>query len=404
MQKYKVHFKGPSGEEVEVTREAENKFALFHELKKDAILPTKIEEVNEKTFSLAHITFGSGVSMHDKVNFARNLGSMLKAGLALSRALEVIGRQTKTKIFKEVLTGLQTSVAEGKTLNESMAIYPKVFNALFVSMVKAGEESGSLSESLLLVSMQMEKNYNLVRKVRGAMIYPCVILTLMAGVGVLMLTIVVPSLSQTFVELGVELPPTTKMIIGASDFLKNHYVLAILLLVLVVFGIVSAFKTKAGKKILDTVFVKVPVIGNIVIETNTARSARTLSSLLSSGVPVVRAVEITSEVLQNGHYKLVLLEAKNAVEKGLPVSEVFLRYPKLYPPFIAEMMSVGEETGNMAQMLKEVAEFYELEVDQKTKDLSTIIEPVLMIIIGVAVGFFVFSMITPMYSVLNGVK
>ncbi len=404
MQKYRVHFKGPSGEEVEVTREAENKFALFHELKKDAILPTKIEEVNEKTFSLAHITFGSGVSMHDKVNFARNLGSMLKAGLALSRALEVIGRQTKTKIFKEVLTGLQTSVAEGKTLNESMAIYPKVFNALFVSMVKAGEESGSLSESLLLVSMQMEKNYNLVRKVRGAMIYPCVILTLMAGVGVLMLTIVVPSLSQTFIELGVELPPTTKMIIGASDFLKNHYVLAILLLVLVVFGIVSAFKTKAGKKILDTVFVKVPVIGNIVIETNTARSARTLSSLLSSGVPVVRAVEITSEVLQNGHYKLVLLEAKNAVEKGLPVSEVFLRYPKLYPPFIAEMMSVGEETGNMAQMLKEVAEFYELEVDQKTKDLSTIIEPVLMIIIGVAVGFFVFSMITPMYSVLNGVK
>jgi type IV pilus assembly protein PilC len=235
------------------------------------------------------------------------------------------------------------------------------------------------------------------------MIYPAIIMALMVVIAIVMLVVVVPGLSATFKELNVELPLTTKFVVGLSDFIKNNILLALLVVSVFATSVYLFTKSKLGKKIFDHTFLKIPVVGTIIKETNTARTARTISSLLSSGVPVIRASEITADVLQNSQYKKVLLETQVAIEKGEVMSGVFSRYPNLYPPFLAEMMMVGEETGNLAPMLKEVAVFYEDEVEQRTKDMSTVIEPFLMVVIGVGVGFFALSMISPMYSVLNNI-
>lgn len=397
---FKVRYKIESGEMAQKLFEADDRYSLYKNLKKENITPSEIIE-EKKKIEINLPFFGRSLKMHDKVIFARNLGSMLKAGLSLSRALQVIEKQAKSKKLKTIASTLNASVASGKTLNESLTKFPENFNNLFVSMVKAGEESGSLSEALTIVSSQMDKSYQLQRKVRGAMIYPSIVVAVMIAIAILMLTLVVPSLTGTFKELNVELPLSTKIIIAVSDFIRSHYILAAALFVAIAALFVGFIKNKSGKKIVDTLVLKIPLIGELVKETNAARTARTLSSLLSSGVPVVRATEITGEVLQNGNYKKVLIEAQEEIQKGQVLSVVFERHEDIYPPFVGEMMSVGEETGNLSNMLKEVAEFYETEVERATKDMSTIIEPFLMVLIGLGVGFFAVSMITPMYTVLN---
>lgn len=397
--------KTKTGEIIEGSQEATDRFAVSRDLRSKGNIPISINQASGGALSIDALIekiFG-GVKLSELIIFTRNLSGMLKAGLPLARALSVVEKQTKNNVFKKILSDLQNEINSGGTFSSGLSKYPKVFSKLFVSMVRAGEESGNLSNALLEVGMNLNKSYTLTKKVKGAMIYPGVILGAMVIIGILLFAFVVPTLAKTFVELGVKLPATTRFIIGLGNFFSNYLIFALLSVFAIGFGGYMLFKAKFMQKYIDFVVIRIPVIGNIAKEVNTARTARTLSSLLLSGVSITRAIEITEDVVQNSYYKKILEEAKDKVEKGSPFSSAFTENTKLYPIMMSEMIQVGEETGKLSDMLLEIANFYEGEIEEKTKNLSTIIEPILMIFIGGGVGFFALSMITPLYSVLNNI-
>lgn len=398
---FKYQAKNKSGEVYERTVEAVDRFALYKVIRDEGGTVVTITEEKKSSGQFSLNSLFGRVKTQDKINFAKNLGQMIDAGLSVTRALAVMSKQSKSVAMQSMLLELESDVSHGVTLSDALSKKPKVFSQLFVSMVKAGEESGSVSESLRIVGNQMEKNYLLIKKVRGAMIYPAVIIAVMLILGVLLLVFMVPTLTATFEGLGVQLPLPTRILIGSSRFLIDNTLLVFSAVIALGALAVFFWRSESGKKLFDKASIRLPVIGEMVREVQAARSARTLSSLLSAGVEIVSALGVTAEVLQNHLYKNVLLEAQSGIQKGEAMSVVFARHELLYPAFVDEMTAVGEETGKIAEMLKGVADFYEEAVDQKTKDLSTIIEPILMIVIGAGVGIFAISMLAPTYSLVD---
>ncbi len=392
-------------EETEGEIEAADRFAAATDLRNAGKIVIFVEEVKKSSsFNLdALMGIFSRVSTQELVVFTHNLTTMMSAGLPLSRALAIIERQTKNVAFKKTITALIDDISRGTTLSASMEKFPKIFSSLFISMVRAGEESGGLSEALLVIGNQLEKSYLLKKKIKGAMIYPSVILSALVLIGILMFIFVVPTLASTFKDLHTTLPLSTQIIIGLSDFLSAHLVEALLGIVAVIGLFVGTLKTKKGRRAFEFIVLRLPVVGELVKQTNAARTARTLSSLLASGVGMLEAIKITEDVLQNSYFKEVMQTAAEQAQKGIPLSAVFVEHSKVYPELVADMVEVGEETGKLAEMLLNVAVFYENEVDDATKNMSTIIEPLLMLLIGGAVGFFAISMISPMYSVMNNI-
>lgn len=395
-----------NGEISEGVLEALDRLTLAHDLRFRGYTPLSItEKAGSLTDKLSLVTnIFSKVSVSEQIILTKNLSGMLRAGLSLDRALSVLKKQTKNPTLSKILISLSNDINSGETLSSGLSKFPKVFSKLFVSMTKAGEESGNLSGALSDVGMNLEKSHSLTKKINGALIYPGVILSAMVVIGVLMFAFVVPTLANTFKELGVVLPLSTRILIWTGNFFSNNLILTFVIIISIAFGLYSLFRAKFMAKYIDFIVVRIPVIGNLAKELNTARTARTMSSLLSSGVSIIRAVEITQDVVQNIYYKKVLNEAKMAVEKGAPFSEAFEANTNLYPVMMSEMIQVGEETGKLSDMLLQIALFYEEEVENKTKNLSTIIEPLLMIVIGAGVGFFAISMISPLYSILGSIE
>lgn len=404
--KFKYKALKENGETYEDTAHAENKQALYRKLKSTGetlVTATKVSSSDTGELMTKINQFLSRVSEQDKIMFARNLGAMIEAGLPIARALSVIRRQANNPALEKILSDVDDTIQGGEQLSAGLAKHPDVFSSLFVHMVRAGEESGELAESLALISDQIERSYKLKKKIRGAMMYPAIIVVAMILVGITMLIYVVPTLTSTFKEMDADLPASTQFIIAVSDFLKNYTVIAFGSIIAAAAGFWGALQTDRGKRAFEWTILHMPLIAPLVKQTNSARTARTLSSLLDSGVEVVRAIDITQGVIQNSYYKEVLEEAKLAVKNGNSIAGVFQRHENLYPPFVGEMVAVGEETGSVAKLLKRVGTFYEEEVQRKTKDMSTIIEPFLMVVIGIVVGFFAVSMITPMYSLTSNI-
>jgi type IV pilus assembly protein PilC len=403
--KFKYKAKTNNNEIIEGISESEDKFALAHDLSQKGQIPISIEELKTENKGLSmKITIFSHVSLSEKIMFTNNLSGMLSAGISLNRALSILEKQSTNQTFTNVLKNLVEDINKGINLSESMKKFPKVFSGIFIPMVHAGEESGNLPDTLKEVGLSLKKSYDLNKKIKGAMTYPTIIVCAMILIAIFMMVYVVPTLTKTFTDLGTELPTSTKVVIAISDFVSQHTILLFLIIFAVVFGFIYLSHIKIIRRYLDLFILHIPVIGKIAKEINTARTARTLSSLLLSGVNLSNSLSITKEVLQNVHYKELIEKSIISIEKGEVLSASFKENTFLYPVMVGEMVEVGEETGNLSKMLLDIANFYESEVDNKTKDLSTIIEPVLMVLIGGAVGLFAVSMIKPMYSVMDNLN
>jgi type IV pilus assembly protein PilC len=391
------------GEMKSGTLEAKDEYQLARILKREGyiLISADLEEKERKRkFEIPF--FSKGVSLKEKLMFIRNLKVMLSAGISLPQALNSLAEQIKNRKFKETLLKIKEEIIKGKSFSETISKYPNIFPEFFVSMIRVGEIGGTLEESLEILIRQLEREYELKSKIKGAMIYPAVIVCAMILVGFLMLVMVVPKLSQTFEELKIELPPTTKLVIALGNFSKNYWYFLILIILVFLLLFRSFLRTKVGKKLFDKFSLKIPIFSPLVKKINSAYTVRTLGSLIASGVPIVEALKVTSRTLGNFYYKGALKEAAEKVKKGAKLSETLKPYQNIYSLLVIQMIRVGEETGQTSEILAKLAEFFEEEVTTATKNLTAIIEPLLLIVIGVVVGFFAISMIQPMYSMLGG--
>ncbi len=342
------------------------------------------------------------VTVKEQVIFARQLSVMISANVPIVRALRILVRQTKNVHFKMILSDILDEVDGGAKLSAAMARYPNVFNTFFVSMIRSGETTGKLDEVLIYLADQREKDYGIMSRVRGAFIYPAVVLFAVVVVAIVMVVFVLPKLLEIFTQGGVELPLTTKLLIWTSNFMRNQWYIVIALFVGVVVGFYYWRKTANGRRILDIVKLRMPIGGKIFTMIYLTRLARSLSTLLASGVPISQALGITSEVVGNHVYSGILDKTIREVEDGNSITTVFVR-SKQVPLMLSQMMSVGEQSGRLDQVLLKVAQFYENELDALVRNLVALIEPVILLLMGVGVGFMVSSILLPIYNVSNAI-
>jgi len=404
MPKYFYTAKSFSGEGKSGILETKDEHQLASILRQEGyILISANLERGKKRFEFSLPSFG-GVSLTEKMMFTRNLRIMIAAGISLPRALETLALQSKSKKFEKALINIAEEIAKGKSFSDALTSHSNIFSELFISMVKVGEEAGTLEDVLKVLTNQMEREYELKSRVKGAMIYPAVIISAMIGIGILMLIVVIPKLAQTFQELNIELPPTTRFVIALGNFLAQKWFVVLILGLLLAILLRIILKTKAGKRIADFLTLRMPIISPIIRKTNSASTVRTLSSLITSGVPIVRSLEIVSGAVENVYFQESLEAASEKVKKGSKLSEALRPSQGLYSPTVIQMIEIGEETGETSTILAKLADFYEEEVANATKNLSSVIEPVLMLLIGAAVGFFAVSMIQPIYGMLGAIK
>lgn len=401
--------KDAEGKEVKGEREAASRVVLARLLRDEGLFVIAIDSRKDakRDFAVSLLNrinlFFRRVPLAQKVMFAKNLGVMVGAGLSLPRALEALRSETSHAYFKTVMGDIEERIKQGMPLSEALRAYPRVFSELFAAMVAAGEKTGKLEESFAILTHQMENDYQLRKRVRGALMYPAIVLLAMIGVGVLMLVTIVPTLVSTFEELGVELPVTTRVIIAVSNFLLTQGLWALGMFIALLIGANMLIHRPPVRRMLQKFLLMTPLIGTLTQKINTARTARTLSSLLSAGVQMLEALTITARVLTHHRYRGALERATEEIQKGKTLSATIKSDDDLFPQLFVEMVAVGEETGKLSFMLQEIADFYESEVEESTKNLSSIVEPILMIVIGTVVGFFAVSMITPLYSMLGNI-
>ncbi|EKD58253.1 MAG: hypothetical protein ACD_56C00165G0008 [uncultured bacterium] len=387
---------------------AQDEKNVAQQLRGEGYLVTSIsmvkEEVEGADGKKGFMNYFVSVPLKEKMVFARNLSIMVASGLTVSKAINNLALQTENKAFRKILLDIFEEIQGGKALSEGLAKYVDIFGELFVNMVRVGETAGNLDEVLKIVAVQLEKEHDLKSKVKGAMIYPAVILTVMFIIGIIMLTFVLPKLMGVFKDMDAKLPAMTQFIVDLSNIMKNNSLMVIVFFVFIALFLQYFLRKPAGKKAISWISIKFPIFSPLVKQMNCARFARIYSSLLRSGVGAVDALKIISRTLTNHYYQEVLLGSVEDIQKGVSLSKILSDHPDIFPVLVSQIVQVGEETGKTEVVLLQLAEFYEDEVDQITKNLSAVIEPLLMVIIGAAVGFFAVAMLMPMYSMLDNVK
>lgn len=415
---YSYSAKNLQGENVSGSMEAKDKVGVARALRRQGFVPVHIEakeaasrkaDGGEKE-AIKQITnlnirgiFDAlrGVALVDKMMFSKHLSVMMSAGVPVTRALEVLSRQTTNVRFRSAILQVAEDVRRGKQFADSLARFPGIFDTLYVSLARSGDVAGNLPEVLALLAEHQKKEHELKSRVKGALMYPLVIVIAMGGVGALMMTFVVPKLAAIFEELNVPLPLLTQLIIGVSKAIRNYWIFFIILLPAFVFLFKKLMAATYGRSFLSWLFLHAPILRPITQKVNSALFARTLSSLIEGGVPILDGLLITRDTLGNLYYRQSAEKIYEEVKGGGSLFEALQRFEGIFPGLVVQMVRVGEETGSLGDMLKRIAEFYEEEVNSTTRNLSSVIEPILMIVIGAVVGVFAISMIQPMYSVMN---
>lgn len=349
------------------------------------------------------LTVLNPVPRAQRLFFTEHLRVMIGAGLSLSETLQALELQAEHRRFRGIIGELRKSVERGETFSQALAKYPDVFPAIFISMVSVGEIAGTLERNLTELATQMKKDYLLRSRVRGALIYPAIIFSATIAISTGMIIFVIPKILSVFKEFTVKLPLSTRILIATSDAIQKYGVLIALAITLAIFSLISLGRTKRGKMIVHAAILRLPIFGSLAARFNLARLTRTLGTLLATDVPIVRSCEITADVLGNVNYRMALRNAAERIKKGVGLAEVFLESPKLFPPVVTQMVRVGERSGTLDRLLTEIAEFYEDQIDDAVKNLSSIIEPVLILFLGAVVGLIAFAVISPIYALSESI-
>jgi type IV pilus assembly protein PilC len=394
--------KEQTGELVQGRREAGSHDLLGQDLLSEGVLLTRYEvkKQREAGRGLLGSLFGR-VPILERVMFARYFGLMLRAGLDVKRSLAALEEQTKSKAMKQTLEGVYQDVEKGKSLAEAMEKFPQVFPALFLSFIRVGEKTGRLQESLFVLADQLRKEFELRRAVRGALLYPLVILIALVAVGFAMLVFVIPRLAEVFAGFDVELPLATRLLLGLGTFFEKSWYLVIIGGVILLIGAALAWRITRVKSSVLHALLYVPVLGPIMQQISMARFCRSLGSLLSSGVTFTESLDILGKNTPHPTYGHILRQSEEHVKQGKPLSDFLYVWRRFIPVLVVNVVKIGEETGELDKVLSETADFYEGEVEQVMKNLTSIIEPILMVVIGLAVGALAVSVISPIYNLVD---
>ena len=390
-----------SGKEVKGTVEANDKMSANEQLKSKGLSPIKVDE--EGLFD-KDISFDFGgkkkVKSRDLSVFCRQFVSITRAGVNITDALDMLAGQTENKTLKAAIEDTKLSVQKGETLARAMARQTGVFPDIMINMVEAGEATGNLETAFERVGEQMEKSTKIASMVKSAMIYPISLLIIIIGVVVAMMVMVIPTFSSMYADMGAELPALTKMLVACSDFMVNQYLVVIIVVVAVVVGVKVFKSTKTGTYFFDKIFMKAPIFGTIVVKNASANFARTLATLNASGISMIEALEITARTMKNVYFRDDVLNAREKVAEGRPLSEP-LKLGGVFPNMIVQMIGIGEETGSMEEMLDTAAGYYEEEVEVATSNIAQIVQPLIIVVLAGIVGVIIMAILIPMFGMYS---
>ncbi len=368
-------------------------------LQKNNLIPISVENADgNKSLSQKVEELTSKVKMKDILLFYREFSTLVNAKVPVSNALQTIYEQAENPVLRPVIKELIADIEDGASISDAFSKHPKIFSELSVNMIRSGEVSGNLQGAIDYVTTTTEQNYLLISKVRGALLYPAFVIGVAFIVGLIMTIVILPKLSDVIRDLGVETPWYTDMMMAFGDFMKSYWWIVIGALVFLVGGLVYYLRTDEGKKEWDRIQLKIPVIGDLMKYVYLTRFSENLSVLIAGGIPIVKALEIIADVVNNSVYKKIILDSAEDVKVGGDIHSGFFGKEEI-PPMVARMLKVGEETGRMSEILDDLARFYRGEVDQITRNLSTLIEPILIVVLGVGVGFLVVSVLLPIYNI-----
>jgi len=377
--------------------EASSREAAINLLQKHGLYVTILEEAAAPPIYAKRIKIFERVSDKELVLFSRQLSILFKSKVSLVESLQVLAVQNENASFREKIFKLAEDVEAGTSLSGALSRYPKIFSSFYIAMIKAGESSGKLSEALSYLANHLEREYHLTSRIKGAMIYPALIVIVAIVVVALMIFFVIPQLTEVLVETGGELPVITQIVISVSNFLKNWGWMVLLGILALILAISKYYRTKEGKRFFDRFYLQLPLINPILKMVYLARFAENLSTLISGGLPIAQALETTGDIVDNTVYKEIIFKTRDEVRRGESISSVLARFPEAFPPIFTQMALVGERTGTLDKTLMNLVEFYQEEVDRTVSNLLSILEPVLIVFLGVVVAGLMAAVLMPLY-------